>query len=72
MEFAPDALQQYAGRFSVNVFKGRMMRFLEGAVEQHQSRLRTGYGIGPFSTTEAPGLFAGYEDLVNPFPRPGK
>ena len=58
MEFAPEALQRYAGRFSVNVFKSRMMRFLEGAVEQHQSRLRNGYGIGSLNGRNGQGFIA--------------
>lgn len=71
LDFAPDALQLYAARFGVKVFKERMMRFVEGAVEQHQSRLRNGYGIGP-SSGAAPGLFGGYEDLLTPFVRTSK
>ena len=70
-EWAPDALQKYAAQFSVPVFEGRMMRFLEGAVDQHQARLRSGYGIGPSSGT-APGMFGGYEDLLSSFVRVSK
>ena len=47
-EFAPEALQQHAARFGLNVFQDRMTRFLEGALDQHQARLHSGYGIGPF------------------------
>ncbi len=65
-EWAPDALQKYAAQFGVNVFESRMMRFLEGALEQHQARLRNGYGIGP-SSGNPPGMFGGYEDLLSSF-----
>lgn len=65
-EWAPDALQKYAAQFGVEVFESRMMRFLEGALEQHQARLRNGYGIGPSSGT-TPGMFGGYEDLLSSF-----
>lgn len=71
MEFVPEALQKYAALFGVKVFEDRMMRFLEGALEQHQSRLRNGYGIGP-SSGAAPGLFGGYEDLLSSFARATK
>lgn len=70
-EWAPDALQKYAAQFGVDVFESRMMRFLEGALEQHQARLRSGYGIGPSSGT-APGMFGGYEDLFSSFVRVSK
>lgn len=65
-EWAPDALQEYAAQFGVDVFESRIMRFLEGALEQHQARLRNGYGIGPSSGT-TPGMFGGYEDLLSSF-----
>ena len=71
IEWAPDALQKYAAQFGVNVFESRMMRFLEGAVEQHQARLRNGYGIGP-SAGNPPGMFGGYEDLLSSFVRVSK
>lgn len=71
-EWAPEALQKYAAQFGVKVFEGRMMRFLEGAVEQHQSRLRSGYGIGPASGASTPGMFGGYEDLLSSFVRVNK
>ncbi len=71
VDWAPEALQKYAGQFGVQVFESRMMRFLEGAVEQHQARLRSGYGIGPSSGT-TPGMFGGYEDLLNSFVRVSK
>ncbi len=67
MEFSPEALQSYAAGFGVKVFEARMMRFLESATEQHQNRLRSGYGIGPASTPGASSLFSGYEDLLTPF-----
>ena len=70
-EWAPDALQKYAAQFSVQVFESRMMRFLEGALEQHQARLRSGYGIGP-SAGSPPGMFGGYEDLLSSFVWAGK
>ena len=72
MTFEPDALQQHAARFSLGVFNDRMMRFIEGAVDQHQSRLRTHYGIGPYSSTGASGFPAPDDDLFNPFVRPSK
>ncbi len=65
-EFAPDALQAYAGQFGVQVFESRMRRFLEGALEQHGARLRDGYGIGGSPRT-APGVLGDYEDLLPPF-----
>ena len=72
MDFAPEALQKHAARFSLSVFNERMMRFLEGAVDQHQSRLRNNYGIGSFSNSTTPGFFAGHEDSFNPFVRVSK
>lgn len=71
IDWAPAALQNYAAQFGVNVFESRMMRFLEGAVEQHQARLRSGYGIGP-SAGSPPGMFGGYEDLFSSFARVSK
>jgi glycosyltransferase involved in cell wall biosynthesis len=66
IEWAPDALQKHAAQYGVNVFESRMMRFLEGAFEQHQAQLRSGYGIGP--TASGPhGMFGGYEDLLSSF-----
>ena len=54
--FAPDALQAHAARFGLGVFQDRMRRFIDGALEQHQSRLRTHYGIGPFPPSRRPRL----------------
>lgn len=71
VEWMPEALQKYAAQFGIQVFESRMMRFLEGAVEQHQARLRSGYGIGP-SAGSPPGMFGGYEDLLSSFVRVGK
>ncbi len=71
VDWAPEALQKYASQFGVQVFESRMMRFLEGAVEQHQARLRSGYGIGP-SAGSPPGMFGGYEDLLSSFVRVSK
>ena len=71
VDFSPEALQKYASQFGVQVFESRMMRFLEGAVEQHQARLRNGYGIGS-APGAAPGMFGGYEDLLNSFVRVSK
>ncbi|MGI4788203.1 MAG: glycosyltransferase [Janthinobacterium lividum] len=71
-EFAPEVLQRYAARFGVSVFKDRMTRFLEGAWDQHQARLRNSFGIGPFSSSGAPAFCADGEDLFNPFLRGSK
>ncbi len=71
VDWVPDALQKHAAQFSVQVFENRMMRFLEGAVEQHQARLRSGYGIGP-SSGSSPGMFGSYEDLSSSFVRVSK
>ena len=71
VDWSPEALQKYAAQFGVKVFESRMMRFLEGAVEQHQSRLRSGYGIGP-PVGNPPGMFGGYEDLLSSLVRVSK
>ncbi len=70
--FDPAALQKHAARFGLGVFNDRMRRFIEGALDQHQSRLRTHYGIGPFSRTGASGFPTPDDDLFNPFMRPTK
>ena len=72
LEFESAVLLRHASRFSVSVFKDRMTRFLDGAMDQHQARLRNHYGIGPFSSSSTPGFPAGNEDLFNPFLRAGK
>ena len=72
IDFEPDLLLQHAARFGLSVFKDRMTRFLEGALDQHQARLRNSYGIGPFASAGAPGFPAGAEDLFNPFLRGSK
>ena len=71
-EFAPDALRQHASRFSLTVFKDRMTRFIEGALDQHQSRLRSNYGIGPYSSAGIPNARPEDEGLFNPFLRVSK
>ncbi len=66
IDWVPEALQEHAAQYGLNVFESRMRRFLEGAFEQHQAQLRSGYGIGP--TTGGPhGMFGGYEDLLSSF-----
>ena len=71
-EFAPQALQRHAAGFGLSVFNERITRFIQGATDQHQSRLRTNYGIGPFSRPGAAGFPAQDGDLFNPFLRAGK
>ena len=65
-EFEPGCLQQHAAQFGLSIFRDRMTRFIEGAVAEHQSRLRTHYGIGP-CRPEAPYFPAEDDDLLNPF-----
>lgn len=69
--FAPERLQEHAARFGLSIFQDRMTRFIEEAVAQHQSRLRTHYGIGP-CRPEAPYFPAESDDLFNPFLRISK
>lgn len=71
-EFPPEALLAHAARFSLRVFKDRMTRFLDGAVEQHQDRLHNGYGIGPFSGSGVPCFPAADREIFNPFLRISK
>jgi glycosyltransferase involved in cell wall biosynthesis len=71
MEFAPSHLQAHAARFGRSVFQDRMTQFIEGAVAQHQSRLRTHYGIGS-CRPEASYSPVGDEEWFNPFSLPGK
>ncbi len=69
-EFSPGCLQAHAARFGVSVFQDRMTRFIEGAVAQHQSRLRNHYGIGPCRPEAS--FFPEDDSLFNPFLRAGK
>ena len=71
-EFAPEALQRHAAQFGLSVFNDRMSRFIESAMDQHQSRLRTNYGIGPLSRAGTSGFPAQDDDLFNPFLRASK
>ena len=66
-EFELSRLQEHAARFGPGIFRDRMTRFIEGAVAEHQSRLRSPHSIGPCRPDVS--YFPAEDDLFNPFLR---